>query len=111
MTTPLLARPARRLQFWLFAGALFLLPFELPIAQGLHGELFQTVGAALPFFFVGSVALYCAIALAITRSPVAGTLRSEGVREYAVLGFLFVVVAVYACLTTFADDTPAQLKS
>src|SRR6185437_12180678 len=98
---PLLAQPAQRLQFWLFALTLFFLPFELPIAQGLHGELFQTVGAALPFFFVGPVALYLAIALTTTRTPAAGVLRSEGLRDYALVGFLFVAVGVYACLTTF----------
>jgi len=101
---PLLAQPAQRLQFWLFALTLFFLPFELPIAQGLHGELFQTVGAALPFFFVGPVALYLAIALTTTRTPAAGVLRSEGLRDYALVGFLFVAVGVYACLTTFGDD-------
>lgn len=98
-----LRQPARRAFFGLFALLLFFLPFELPIAQAMHGTLHPVVGALLPAFFVGSLLLFASAALALTAGATTGVLAGEGIRDYAILGTLFVTLGVYACLTTFGD--------
>lgn len=93
-------RGINRLAWGAFVSVWALLPFELPIAEGLHGTVRNVVGQGYLLFFIGSL-----VTVASTLALLTGRLDrqravSREIREYLLLSTIFVAIGLYALAVT-----------
>lgn len=81
-----------------FLATIALLPFELPVAEGVHGVFRPLLGAYHPVLFVGSLLLCASVLLLIGRPP--DTRPMADVLLYSLFGLLYVAIGVLALLVT-----------
>lgn len=83
--------------YLLFLFFLVLLPFEMPIAQGVHGVFNRVVGSAYPVFFISSLLLELSLFLLLTAS---NSVVTKGTYNYLFLSTIYVFIGIFALLVT-----------
>lgn len=86
------------LLFGVFAITLALLPFELPIAEGVHGVFQGILGGYYPVLFVGSLLLCVSVLLLVVRMNY--SCSRFGLFLYFFLSLIFVTIGVLALFVT-----------
>lgn len=95
--------------FFFLLAVLVLLPFELPIAEGIHGTMSGLMGEGYPFFFVGSLSLAASLFLLVVSWRSRKLLSDLAVKEYCVFGSIFVSIGVYALVNTLVRGGEVEL--
>lgn len=89
-----------RLSSALFLSLLALLPFELPIAEAVHGVLRDRVGEIYPLFFVGTLLIVVGSFTLLTGRVSRARLCGRATEDYLLLALAFVLIGVYALVVT-----------
>ena len=90
----------RRLAWLAFLVCWALLPFETPIAEGVHGVFRHFIGEAYPALFIGSLLLMTAIATLLASRLPRSRLFAPETRTYLLLACAFVLLGTYALVVT-----------
>lgn len=100
MTTGSLRATCQAVFLALFA----LLPFELPIAEGIHGVLRDRIGDSYPVFFIGTILLVASAVVILTQRVPRSRLHDRALTDYLMLALVFVSIGLYAFVVTLLHD-------
>lgn len=94
------ASGVHRLALRSFLVCLAILPFELPVAEGVYGVFRPIVGASYPLLFVGSLLIFASIPTVLTMRVPRARLLDEATQSYLLLALVFVLIGFYATVVT-----------
>lgn len=86
--------------FYVFLILLFLLPFEMPISEGVYGVLRGIVGDAYPAFFIGSLLMNISALLLLTSRFNASRLKDGNASNFFQLSIVYVSIGFFPILVS-----------
>lgn len=89
-----------KILFYIFLLLLFFLPFELPIAEGVHGVFRHIVGEAYPVLFVPILLLIVCCTLILTSRYERGVFRRPPITNYLLLSSVYLSIGLIAVFLT-----------